>query len=445
MQRLWKRFPSWVRRRRKRPSSRASKSRGVLPWRMEMLEPRQLLAADIYVNDNWQFVTDNGAQGVLDVGDIVTNANDANNPGTITKTYGVDAFGTVTTGALTGTASGAATIQNALAAASGASDTVHLLEGTYAAGDTLNLGTTSHLIAVDAGEAIVNGAISSTTASGQFSKEGSGTLTLAGSGAGYSGATTIDAGVLKITNAAALGSGAIAINGGTLDVEASGFSVGNLTLATGGTLAGASDTTVTGTMSWTGGTMSGTGKTVIGSAATLNISTSAHSLSRNLKIDGTTNWTAGAITFAGGTVTDNGSFTVDSAVAISTVDGGGTNGFTVSSTGTLVKKSAGKLTFAANIPFNAAGAVDVQGGTLDISGGGAISNTLQVRSGAGLIFNAGYTYSAGRAFDGRRNGHVQRRDAHACGRAIQSDGGCEFQQWDRPRSPTRSRPARWAR
>ena len=67
------------------------------------MEPRRLLAVvDMYANDNWNFVTDHGTIGVLDVGDTVNNSNDAHNPGAITKTYGVDAFGTVTTGAFTG-------------------------------------------------------------------------------------------------------------------------------------------------------------------------------------------------------------------------------------------------------------------------------------------------------------------------------------------------------
>src|SRR4051794_21368057 len=70
--------------------------------RIESLEQRQLLAADIWVNNNWNLIADNGTVGVVDQGDIVKNDNDSVGAGTIIKTYGVDGFGTVTTGLATG-------------------------------------------------------------------------------------------------------------------------------------------------------------------------------------------------------------------------------------------------------------------------------------------------------------------------------------------------------
>src|SRR5688572_22787581 len=44
--------------------------------RLEGLEDRRLLAADVWVNDNWALIADNGALGVVDVGDVVRNDND---------------------------------------------------------------------------------------------------------------------------------------------------------------------------------------------------------------------------------------------------------------------------------------------------------------------------------------------------------------------------------
>jgi fibronectin-binding autotransporter adhesin len=56
---------------------------------------------------------------------------------------------------------------------------------------------------------------------GNLRQEGSGTLTLSGANAGYSGTITVAAGILKPTAAAALGNatGGITINGGSLDVN----------------------------------------------------------------------------------------------------------------------------------------------------------------------------------------------------------------------------------
>ena len=81
----------------------------------EPLEDRTVPVATTFVNDNWHFLADNDASNSLSVGDSIRNDNDTINSGTITRTYGIDAFGTVTTGAFPGTVAGAATINNAIA------------------------------------------------------------------------------------------------------------------------------------------------------------------------------------------------------------------------------------------------------------------------------------------------------------------------------------------
>src|SRR6188508_2995217 len=70
---------------------------------VENLEERRLLAVSpTFHNDNWHLVADNDASSSVTSGDTVRNDNDTIATGTIVKTYGVDAFGTVTTGAFTG-------------------------------------------------------------------------------------------------------------------------------------------------------------------------------------------------------------------------------------------------------------------------------------------------------------------------------------------------------
>jgi hypothetical protein len=96
---------------------------------VEGLEDRRVPAALTYVDDNWAFVADNDHNGMLSVGDTVTNSNDTINPGGITATYGMNAFGTVTTGAHTGSVAGSATINNAIDNTS--ASTIDVLEGTY--------------------------------------------------------------------------------------------------------------------------------------------------------------------------------------------------------------------------------------------------------------------------------------------------------------------------
>jgi hypothetical protein len=115
--------------------------------RFESLEDRKLLAALSYVNDDWHVVTDNG-DAVLSVGDVVSNANDAAAPGSITGTYGVDAFGTATSGAVTGSVAGAATIASAIAATD-AGGTVQVLAGSYT--EDVTVGKSVTLVGANAG------------------------------------------------------------------------------------------------------------------------------------------------------------------------------------------------------------------------------------------------------------------------------------------------------
>ena len=95
----------------------AGASRAAL--RMETLEPRQLLSVNTTtVNDNWRLTVDNDLSGTLTVGDSVDNFNDGG-VSPVTGSYGVDAFGTVSSsqvaGTFTGSLTGAATINDAIA------------------------------------------------------------------------------------------------------------------------------------------------------------------------------------------------------------------------------------------------------------------------------------------------------------------------------------------
>ena len=103
--------------------------------RFETLERRLLLATDIWVNDNWFFLADRGQPGVLDSGDLVVNLADPVNAGQVVATYGIDAFGTVAAGTLSGAAPEFDEIRDAIDAVevdpASQLATVHVLPGTY--------------------------------------------------------------------------------------------------------------------------------------------------------------------------------------------------------------------------------------------------------------------------------------------------------------------------
>lgn len=98
-----------------------------------------------------------------------------------------------------------------------------------------------------------NGTLSSIIGigTGALNKSGSGTWTLSGTGATYTGTTNITAGTLTLGASDAIGSGAVTINGGTLAIGANSDTVGAVTLTSGsitgssGVLTSTADFTVT--------------------------------------------------------------------------------------------------------------------------------------------------------------------------------------------------------
>src|SRR5262249_9413812 len=103
-------------------ASRPSRARlrlasvGGMGLRLEPLEARQMLSVNYYVDDNWVISTDTGAMG-LSPGDTVTNPGAGDVTPTVSATYGVNAFSTIT---------------DALTAAGTSGTEIDVLSGTYA-------------------------------------------------------------------------------------------------------------------------------------------------------------------------------------------------------------------------------------------------------------------------------------------------------------------------
>jgi hypothetical protein len=195
---------------------------------------------------------------------------------------------------------------------------------------------------------------------------------------------------------------ALTVSGGTISVAAASALNGAVTLS-GGTLTGDGDITINGSLAWTSGAMNAGGATIIGAAGTFTISTNAtKALNCVFRNDGSGAFSAGTIGMVDGSFVNNGTLTLDAAVDQPAFSGfAGDNSFF--NTGTLNKTGALNAFFSgsgAGVPFNSSGTVNVNAGTIEVSGGGTNSGSVVIATHAALGFFASYTHASGAAYSG---------------------------------------------
>jgi hypothetical protein len=187
------------------------------------------------------------------------------------------------------------------------------------------------------------------------------------------------------------------ISGGTASFDGTGV-VSPAVLNLNGTLGGAETVTVTSAMSWTGGAMTGTGRTVIPPGVTLTVAnpSSIFITDRTLDSGGTTLWSAASMFMNGGVITNEAGalFQMQSPCAI--YYGSGTPRF--DNAGIL--RIAGAGTASCGVSVNNFNLVDIQGGTLSMSGGNN-AGTITVPAGTTVDFAGGvFTSSASSLISG---------------------------------------------
>ncbi len=227
---------------------------------------------------------------------------------------------------------------------------------------------------------------------GTLTKQGAGTLALAGANT-YSGDTTVSAGVIRVLHNSAFGLSAVRLAAG------SGLqTVSNITMANAISTSGARIDTVSDTLTLSGmiigsgwlektgsGTLLLSGTNIYAGGTRLNAGTLAIQQANSL---GT-----GTLEMGGGaTLEARGSFALSNTVALSTgtalVDTG-TNNFglagVISGAGTLSKTGTGTLTLSGANTYS--GATWIQQGTLRMGGTGVLSNQTAVQISAGAVFD----------------------------------------------------------
>jgi hypothetical protein len=186
---------------------------------------------------------------------------------------------------------------------------------------------------------------------------------------------------------------ALTISGGSLALAADSQIHAAFTLS-GGTLTGNGDLTLTDAMLWTAGSMTGGGLVVVGPGAAFTASGGGtKDLSRVLEVQGTLEYTGSNFRF--GPTGDPGIVHILPGAAFNAVGDGDFGVYNqgaheIRNEGTFIRSGTGTTTVHSGIVFNSSGTVEVQEGTLQLSGGGAQSGTL---AGPGLMEITGGTHT----------------------------------------------------
>ena len=200
-------------------------------------------------------------------------------------------------------------------------------------------------------------------------------------------AVTLSLGTQSINSLTVEAAGSLTL-AGSLSIATASQVNGPLTLGAGGTLQGAGEVSIAGLFTWTSGVMLGAGTTNANGGMSIS-GTSFKDLlsSRILNTVGTTTWTGtgGIRPGTGAVINNSGTWDCQSDATMSNPYGG-MSAFNNSGT---FQKSAGAGTTTVSIPFNNSLTVDVQSGTLNLSGGGTSSGTF---SGPGTLQFGGGTH-----------------------------------------------------
>ena len=231
-----------------------------------------------------------------------------------------------------------------------------------------------------------------------------GSITVAGGTGTFNSAVTtgplaVSAGTATFNAAASATT--LSLSGGTLTASGN-VSVTGAATQSGGTLAGGGNVTVSGATTLSGGTMTGSGDTITLGALTINLNGTNLDAGRLLDVRAGATWSAGSINLnsnsvpGSGTIINRAGSVFDNTFNGSMVTqnfGVGDNGADALFTnlGTF-RKSGGVLPGESSIGnvFDNSGAVEVQSGRLNLSGGGTHTGSF---SGTGTLQFGGGTHA----------------------------------------------------
>jgi hypothetical protein len=236
---------------------------------------------------------------------------------------------------------------------------------------------------------------SSISGAGQFTAT-FGTVTLAGL-VSVTGSNFFANGTANATGNYYCTNNTLTISGATASFDGTG-TVAPAVLNLSGALGGAQTVTVGNLMNWTGGSLAGSGRTVIAAGAVLNIGgvNPLFMTSRTLDNDGTAFYAGMSLSMNDAVITNEPGALLRVENASPIQFGGGSP--RIDNAGTFQVAAAGTTFVSAG--FNNYNIAQLQGGTLQLSGGGLNSGTITVPAGTTLQLSGPFSSTPGSSITG---------------------------------------------
>jgi hypothetical protein len=188
----------------------------------------------------------------------------------------------------------------------------------------------------------------------------------------------------------------LTLTGGTVSIDEDATATATNFTLTGGTVTGNGTLDATGALSFTGGTFGdGTATGTTSGPLAIDFTSSGAGVIApiyTLENSGAGSWAGTGVLYNAGTLANSGTFTIQNDQSISSHYGGGT--FHNTATGMLIKAGATDTTSITSYFNNEGGTVDVQSGTVSLTGGGtATGGATFGGTGGGVISFDGGTFT----------------------------------------------------
>lgn len=195
----------------------------------------------------------------------------------------------------------------------------------------------------------------------------------------------------------------LTVTGGASLSVAEASSISNTFTLADGVLGGAGNFTANAASSWTGGEMTGSGRFIVGAGGSFSMSGTGTKFMRKTIENHSANaeWTGGTWFFDNANFDNMAGGVFTAAGANLGPVGGSSNA--INNAGTFNKTTTSNLFLNNGVAINNSGTLNIQGGSLQVFGGGSNTGAIDVSAGSTLFFGTNFTHGPASTISGAGN------------------------------------------